>query len=416
MMKPTRLTACIATLAILLASAGIPSANAENLGDVLREHGWDRVIGTWVDADTGGEAIRITYAWRFEGTVVEITTWSQREETVAIMGLNAKTEDVYHMGATSTGSSSLGKWEIVDGDAVLGLRYVSGEGQEGGLRIRHHLEDDDTMAVTFEGPEPTTFRLVRVGTAEPATVEARFNQLGITDETLDRIRAVLGNTGIQGEQVEQALDGMLRIIDEVRAEGADFELDPQLREHLKQEVGLTDEQVERVQGLARRVAGNVQPRGEGAGVQREGRGKKEGVFTEGATLVYVETPIRNFDTNKNVTIEESELEQGFLGILEQFEECHGMLLKLFDENKDGGLSETEGQAVREFVFGLAGALLYDANRDWKVDDSETDEAWGKLADQCERHNSGVTKRFDANHDGVLSEEEAKTARERTRGR
>ena len=58
------------------------------------------------------------------------------------------------MSADSDGSSSFGKWVVDDknGDAVLGIGYTSGDGLEGGLSIRHHLEDKDTMIVTIELP------------------------------------------------------------------------------------------------------------------------------------------------------------------------------------------------------------------------------------------------------------------------
>ena len=116
---------------------------------------------------------------------------------------------------------------------------------------------------------------------------------------------------------------------------------------------------------------------------------------------------------------EKVLEKGFLGLLEQSRASYGTLLKLFDEDKDGALSEKESQAVREFALGLAGTLLYDANGDWALDDSETDVAWEELGEAYQRHNEGVLRRFDKNRDGELSTEEAEAGRkqlERRRGK
>jgi hypothetical protein len=160
-MRSTNITTCCAAFAAVLTLAGGSSAAAEKLGDILRESGWDRIIGTWVDADTKGAKFKTTYAWRFKNTVVEITTTDGKKETVALMGLNAKTGDVYNLAADNQGAASLGKWELADGDAVLELGFVNGEGQEGGLRIRHHLEDNDTLVVTIELPQPITFKLIR---------------------------------------------------------------------------------------------------------------------------------------------------------------------------------------------------------------------------------------------------------------
>ena len=160
-MRPTKMTSFCVVFAAMLTLAAASSSAGEKLGDILRESGWDRIIGTWVDADTKGDKLKATYAWRFKDTVVEITTKAGERETVALMGLNAKTGEVYSMGADNQGGGSLGKWELEDGDAILEVGFVTGEGAEGGLKIRHHLEDDDTLVVTIEAPEPITFKLIR---------------------------------------------------------------------------------------------------------------------------------------------------------------------------------------------------------------------------------------------------------------
>lgn len=152
----------------------------------------------------------------------------------------------------------------------------------------------------------------------------------------------------------------------------------------------------------------------GAPAHKAGWGHKEGTFTEGATLVYVRTQVHAFNTNANVTVEEEELEKGFKRGLRQYGKCHGMLLELFDKNKDGTLSPKEGQAAREFAFGVLGVLRADRNRDWQVDDAEAEQMWDRLTDAYDRHNEGTVKKFDENRDGKLDDEERKKAQERLR--
>ena len=137
-------------------------------------------------------------------------------------------------------------------------------------------------------------------------------------------------------------------------------------------------------------------------------GRRE--LAAGSTVLSVQTRIRKLDTNGNVMLEENELETGFMEMLARQEESHTMLLRLFDDDGDGELGEKEGQAVRGFLFGLAGTLLYDPNRDWKLDDPEADKAWDEWAEAYERHNDHVLQKFDRNRDGELSREEATTAR------
>ena len=117
----------------------------------------------------------------------------------------------------------------------------------------------------------------------------------------------------------------------------------------------------------------------------------EALFAEGATQVRVETLLRGFDADRDLSIEEAELNQGFQGMLTRFEGCRGTLMKLFDGDQDGALNPQETQAVREFVFGCAGMLLYDANRDWRVDDEEANRGWEKLAEKAAKQNERGVK-------------------------
>ena len=138
----------------------------EKLGDILRESRWDQIIGTWVDAGTQGAAVKTTYAWKIKDMVLEVTSKEGQNESVALMGVNGKTGEVFHMGGDSQGTTFLGKWVFEgNGDAVLELVFTSGDGQEGALSVRQHLEGNDTLIVTVELLQPITVKMIR---AKPA--------------------------------------------------------------------------------------------------------------------------------------------------------------------------------------------------------------------------------------------------------
>ena len=172
-MRPTTTATCCGIVAAMLTIGGIACATAENLGDVLRESDWDRIIGTWVDAETKGARNKTTYAWRFKDRVIEIASWDSwdgEKESVSLIGLNPKTGDVFNLSADSQGASSLGRWTVgKEGEAILDLMFVSGEGQEGFLRIRQAFKDNDTLIVTIDLPEPIVFEMVRVKKSQPAS-------------------------------------------------------------------------------------------------------------------------------------------------------------------------------------------------------------------------------------------------------
>jgi hypothetical protein len=157
-------TLAAAALAAILGLGNMTNATAADLGTALRESGWDRIIGTWVDPETKGTRHKVTYQWRYKDKLIEIINREAEKETTALMGRNPKSGEVFHVAADNEGGSSIGKWTIENGEAVLGLLFVTGTGEEGGLEIRHKLEDADTMLVTVVLPEPITFRLVRMKT------------------------------------------------------------------------------------------------------------------------------------------------------------------------------------------------------------------------------------------------------------
>ena len=132
------------------------------LGEVLRRSGWDRLIGTWIDADTQGAGLKTTYAWKIEDRVVEVTSESPQRESAALMGFDARSGEIFQTGADSQGTRFTGKWDIQEnGDALFALAYSPAQGQDGTLSLRYHRVDDDTLIMTVELPQPIRVKLVR---------------------------------------------------------------------------------------------------------------------------------------------------------------------------------------------------------------------------------------------------------------
>ncbi len=132
------------------------------LGDILRQKRWDRLIGTWVDADSKGAGLKTTYAWKLKDRVLEVTSKEPQKESVSLMSVNAKSGDVFQVGGDDQGTSFLGGWKFEEkGDAVLAVTYTAGDGTEGTLSIRYHFQDNDTLILTLELPQPITVRMIR---------------------------------------------------------------------------------------------------------------------------------------------------------------------------------------------------------------------------------------------------------------
>ncbi|TET32836.1 MAG: hypothetical protein E3J72_18575 [Planctomycetota bacterium] len=96
-----------------------------------------------------------------------------------------------------------------------------------------------------------------------------FKRLGVDDVAFAELQKALKDAELSDEQIEKALGGILRIAYGVKAAGDDeYELDERMKKYLEDEVGLTDEQIEEVVKLAKRIAEGLPERG-----NERGRGR-----------------------------------------------------------------------------------------------------------------------------------------------
>jgi hypothetical protein len=167
-MRSTAAATCCATVAAVVLTLGAISAGAaEHFADVLRESGWDRLIGTWVGDNGRGGEIRLTYAWRFKDRVVEIIARDGDNESVSLVGYNPRTDKVFDLWADNQGGSGQGEWRLEGEQTVLDLSFVGGDGQEGKLKVRQRLDGNDAMTITVDAREPIILKMTRVKPQTP---------------------------------------------------------------------------------------------------------------------------------------------------------------------------------------------------------------------------------------------------------
>lgn len=153
-------TSCV--ILVALAFFTTQATAADTLKSKLKEAGFDGIIGTWVEQSSNGKNYTAVYSWKIEDRVIEVRTEDPSNETVALMGVNAASGQVFQMGADKQGASSLGEWKVdSDGSAVLGLAVTGGDGRQFTLQLRHKIIGQDKMQVTIQLPEPIQMTLVR---------------------------------------------------------------------------------------------------------------------------------------------------------------------------------------------------------------------------------------------------------------
>lgn len=140
-----------------------PADGGKSLAAILRESGWDSVIGTWVDRQTGGTIVRTTYAWKVPERVIEVSNTGGDNPSTAIMAVSAADGTVFHVGGDSRGGTFAGAWTVGDdGAATLRLAITSEKRERLDLGFRHERTGPDTMRLAIELPQPIIIELVRV--------------------------------------------------------------------------------------------------------------------------------------------------------------------------------------------------------------------------------------------------------------
>lgn len=133
-----------------LAACSFPALRAENLGDLLEQADLGALIGTWVDQDTKGESVTVTYAWRIRNHALGMSVKTPNRTSEALIGMNPKTGEVVHVSLDDQGGAGRGTWGEEDGLATLTLNVVNAEGEEMKMKVTHKIIDNKELVVTMK--------------------------------------------------------------------------------------------------------------------------------------------------------------------------------------------------------------------------------------------------------------------------
>ena len=70
------------------------SSRAQNLGEILESGGLGALIGTWVDQDTNGQAISLTYTWRIKNRVLGLSIRMPGDNSEALIAVDPESGEV----------------------------------------------------------------------------------------------------------------------------------------------------------------------------------------------------------------------------------------------------------------------------------------------------------------------------------
>jgi hypothetical protein len=147
MKKSTSLKTVIGMAALALL-ASLSPAKADTLEAAMKETGWDKIAGTWVDPDGN----TTTFSWKYPGTVLQSVTKMGDTERYSMLWRNLKTGTVSIVSADNKGGSSKGDCEFSTGKAVFKIEFVSADGKSGNYAVHYALEGDN-LSVNIEGQD-----------------------------------------------------------------------------------------------------------------------------------------------------------------------------------------------------------------------------------------------------------------------
>jgi len=134
----------------------------KSLATILRESGWEGIVGTWIDARTGGRDVRTTYAWTIPERVLGVANTGGDNPSTALIAVNASDGEVFQVGGDSRGGTFAGTWTVGDdGAATLRLSITGADGNRFDLAFRHELIGPDRMRLTVGLPQPIVIDLER---------------------------------------------------------------------------------------------------------------------------------------------------------------------------------------------------------------------------------------------------------------
>ncbi len=148
-----KMSLSLAILCALLVSAFAPSLRAGNLAEILEESELGSLIGTWVDEDSNGEGITITYTWQVKDHALGMSVRTPNRTSVALIGIDPKSGEVIHTTLDSKGGAGRGTWGEEDGVATLTLTVSDAEKKETKLKITHKIVDNKRLEIGMKNVE-----------------------------------------------------------------------------------------------------------------------------------------------------------------------------------------------------------------------------------------------------------------------
>ena len=130
------------------------AATARMKDDPFQEHRMRRLLGTWVDEETGGENLKLVYQWKLQDHVIEHTSVDRERSSVALIVVDGRNRSVVQTGGDNHGVVHTGTWTAPQqNENRLQLEYTGADGETGELELRYRFASRDRMTLILSGTQ-----------------------------------------------------------------------------------------------------------------------------------------------------------------------------------------------------------------------------------------------------------------------
>ena len=130
---------------IFYATSEAAPKRALTLGEIVKNNGWESLLGDWVDASTRGE-FQVSLNWKIKNQLLEMSFTEQAGATIASINIDPSSGEIVHSGINPLGASITGTWDFaIEAGPRFDGKFLSVEGAEGELSIQMIPQEDDAL-------------------------------------------------------------------------------------------------------------------------------------------------------------------------------------------------------------------------------------------------------------------------------
>jgi len=145
--KNLRNTILTAAAVLVILSTGARAQ--QNLGDIVKEYGFDWMLGKWVATTSKGSKIQAFYKWELNKHLITMSFKSGDFEGRGMIVYVPSEDKVIQVGADNKGGIAKGLWDAEGDKAIAKLEYTPANGQTSRMAAVHSKVDAKTMKVEF---------------------------------------------------------------------------------------------------------------------------------------------------------------------------------------------------------------------------------------------------------------------------